>query len=68
MAAGNCLPASGAFTLADAGLEHFDRVTLRYQNLAFDCIAPNPAIGVTASSIASNLRDQIRGVSGSASS
>jgi hypothetical protein len=60
--AGDYLPASGTFTLVDAGLQPFDRVTLWYQNLAFDYIVPNPATGVTAASIVANLRDQINAI------
>jgi hypothetical protein len=37
---GDYTPASGTFTLIDAGMQAFDRVTLWYQNLAFDYIIP----------------------------
>lgn len=37
---GNFTPASGCFTLIDAGMQPYDRVTLWYQNLAFDYIVP----------------------------
>ncbi len=56
---GTYTAASGAFTLADNGLQTYDRVTLWYQNLAFDYIVPDPATGVTAASIVANIRDQI---------
>ncbi len=56
---GTYTAASGAFTLVDNGLQPYDRVTLWYQNLAFDYIVPDPATGVTAASIVANIRDQI---------
>jgi hypothetical protein len=56
---GSYTAASGTFTLVDNGLQPYDRVTLWYQNLAFDCIVPDPATGVTAASIVANIRDQI---------
>ncbi len=37
---GTYTAASGTFTLTDAGMQAFDRVTLWYQNLAFDYIVP----------------------------
>ena len=37
---GNYTPASGSFTLIDAGMQPYDQVTLWYQNLAFDYIVP----------------------------
>ncbi len=37
---GTYTAASGTFTLVDAGMQAFDRVTLWYQNLAFDYIVP----------------------------
>ncbi|MEB2361906.1 MAG: hypothetical protein OZ929_11260 [Bryobacterales bacterium] len=37
---GTYTKASGTFTLNDAGMQAFDRVTLWYQNLAFDYIVP----------------------------
>jgi hypothetical protein len=56
---GTYTAASGTFTLVDNGLQPYDRVTLWYQNLAFDYIVPDPATGVTAASIVANIRDQI---------
>jgi len=56
---GSYTAASGTFTLVDNGLQAYDRVTIWYQNLAFDYIVPDPATGVTAASIVANIRDQI---------
>ena len=56
---GTYTAARGTFTLVDNGLQPYDRVTLWYQNLAFDYIVPGPATGVTAASIVANIRDQI---------
>jgi hypothetical protein len=38
--AGADTPASGEFEIAGSGLNHYDRLTLWYQNLAFDYIVP----------------------------
>lgn len=51
--------ASGTITVVDNGLAAFDRVSLWLQNIAFDYIVPNPPTGVTATTVAENLRDQI---------
>src|SRR5574341_1339298 len=56
---GSYTAASDTFTLVDNGLQPYDRVTLWYQNLAFDYIVPDPATGVTAAGIVADIRDQI---------
>lgn len=40
LASGSNTKASGQFTIADAGLKQYDRVTLWYQNYAFDVTVP----------------------------
>lgn len=57
--AGTFSVASGTITVQDNGLVAFDRVTLWLQNIAFDYIVPDPPTGVTATTVAENIRDQI---------
>ena len=61
---GNYAAASATFTVEDNGIQEFDRITLWYENSAYDCIV-NPALtGITASSIASYLAGQINAAAG----
>ena len=55
---GNYTAASAVFTVVDSGLQPYDRVTLWYQNNAFDYIVPAGA-SVAASDVAANLAGQV---------
>ncbi len=58
-AGGNYTAASATFTVTDNGLQPYDRVTLWYQNIAFDSVVPDPSSGVTAATVAADLAAQI---------
>jgi hypothetical protein len=58
-AGGTYQAASAVFTIVDSGLQPYDHVTLWYRNFAFDYLVPDPAGGVTASTIAVELANQI---------
>ena len=52
--------ASGTFTFEDNGIAAFDRVTLWYQNLAFDHIVSNPPGGDPLGAAIDDIRDLIK--------
>ncbi len=62
-AGGSYLAAGASFVVEDNGLEPYDRLTLWYQNFAFDYIVPNdPGNLPSASEVAAALAAQINGV------